>query len=397
MYTGRIYPSGAFSVGRKRPSKSQGLGDYFRGGSYEEWVKKKHDALMRMVARGRIEKGHVPGPIKYKPSPGGDPPLLWKEGIDRVKSQAERPHGVGLTFDSINANYNSRWGGFPVPPRKSPLSLDLTTLSYCRAGKKRRGLNGLTKVGKRSIREGGYLLTKFYGRTNLAFYTCTCPYSDADMVHVFSKNINIIIKRYFERLRRAYARLGEEFDYVCGIEIQPTRMHRCDIVAMHIHYICNAKSIGASRKWLMTFEELRAIWHDVVYNACGFEINSKVSVDGSGVEHDASSYLMKYMSKGKDDIEKAEELVPGVVPGRWYSLNNRLRKLIKAETVVMTSGRGADFWHFCRTNQGDDSLFYKNEMVVLEGYGDKGHFVVGYYGCFNNNCKEALTEYWRTS
>jgi hypothetical protein len=365
LYVGKIYPSGSFSAGRKPPTKDTGGLNKKVG---VEWSQRT----------SRV--------ITY--TEGGQQVTL-SEWVYFYNEETQTPSRGRLSPEEVQA-YHLR-----QKEQSSSSPIDLTTVSYCRK-KQRRGLKGLTKNGRVAIREGGYILTSKYGKRRLGFYTLTCPYRDNDLVHTFSSNLSLILKRYFERVKRLYARRGEDFDYVCGIEVQAKRQRTYGHVALHLHYVCNGR-YSRRHQWVCTFDELKDIWHDCIYNVVGVRPDCKSAVDGTEVQYDAAAYVMKYVSKGRDDIESAESICPGVCPGRWYSLNNSLRLSIKKSTIRLAGEVGSDFWYFLFTHTDNKDLLYSCNHIYIN---EDGYFVpllVGMSGRFNNNCKEELTKLWATS
>lgn len=392
---GRIFPSGRFSVG-KVPKHDETRSDKkLRDKSGDAYEIRTTDTSCYDSDGNKIilkSEKFFYNLTKQCPSRGIPPN---PEFYNAQESSDVKPLGdplVGLTGEDECAtrDYGS---GESSPHDKTDGTLGLTTLSYCR---KRRGLHGLTKRGRLSIREGAYLLKRKYGRRGLGFFTLTCPYSRNEDVHRFSQNLPVIMKRYFEGVKRLYERKGLEFFYVGVIEIQTRRMLKYDSVALHVHYVCNLYADACNKKYACTFEELRSIWHRCIRNVCGADITYKCSVDGKRVTHDPGAYLAKYFSKGGGDIDAAEEVCPGVAPGRWYTLSNNLRGWLKREIVHLTGDKAYEAWSFIVAHRHDREVIYAYYEVTIRMA--EGHnYLCGVSGSFNTKCKDDLTEIWRTS
>ena len=120
-----------------------------------------------------------------------------------------------------------------VPPPEAPdyLGLSLLPISHRVAlgladpPKKRsqEGLNGITKQGARTVRNGAFLLEQKYGQKHLTFLTCTLPLIEDSAEYNAGREWAEIIRIFNQAITRLLKAAGLPPSYVGCTEIQEIR------------------------------------------------------------------------------------------------------------------------------------------------------------------------------
>lgn len=209
--------------------------------------------------------------------------------------------------------------------------------------KKRYGLSGISRGGRIKVREGSYLLHQLYGR-GLGFYTLTCPYTTEPLIYEFNRNINLILKRYFEMIKRAIP-VDSRYLYVSVLELQESRYLEGKGFAMHVHYLMPCYFPGTTR-FLFSADELRAFWYRACNNCIGGEPDVSAAIDAVVVRKSASGYISKYMSKGGRLQSEVAAVAPCQIPKQWWSMSSLMRKVLKRSTLSLHPETAEHlFWH----------------------------------------------------
>lgn len=225
--------------------------------------------------------------------------------------------------------YCYRFSREVVPP------LGLSAVPNYHNEAKKHGLKGITSLGRESVKESAFLLERRY-RKRLGFYTLTCPYTDAESIYLYNKNISYIQRSYFQELKREFERKGCTWSYVSVLEIQTGRFDSTGVPALHIHYISPCYLPG-SWEFILDAQTLRNTWQRVLRNTIGRLADCSASLDSQVVNKSAAGYLAKYMSKGGDSFEFLAQNAPDQFPSQWWSTSRNVRKALKECTVVLPS------------------------------------------------------------
>jgi len=225
-----------------------------------------------------------------------------------------------------------------------PPKLGLASVqNYHKPRARKHGLRGISKGGRDRVREGAYLLERRFGR-KLGFYTLTCPYTDAQSIYSYNKNIAYIQRSYFQEIKRAYARNGCAFSYVSVLEIQEERFQRSGEPVLHIHYIANCY-LPNSYTFVLSADTYRDIWGRVLANCLGGGVSVSASVDASVVRSSAVGYISKYMGKGGAGVEFLGQVDDSQIPSRWWSMSRQVKRCIRETTVPLGSAICSYFMH----------------------------------------------------
>lgn len=217
-----------------------------------------------------------------------------------------------------------------VPPK---LGLGSESSRVCR----KYGLNGITSYARKMVRNGGHVLDKAYGGQYNRFMkmgTLTLPsYSHEDMKSICT-HWSDIVRKFFQKLKRIYARHRYPFHYVCVTEIQPGRLRERHEVGLHLHFLYVAIRLGRG-KWVLHHDTVRQKWRETIGSYLGQDTESQnPNYRCESVSSSSAAYLSKYMSKGGEEVQQVlHEFGKEWLPSQWWSMDNITRKCIKAHTI----------------------------------------------------------------
>lgn len=272
----------------------------------------------RLSPSGRLSIGYVP---------------LSRRRVDDVRYEANR----GRWVYSLRCHWHYLHGLRSEVVAREEVSekLGLSVVPNCRNEDSRRyGLGGMTSCGRNRVYDGAYLLHRAYAR-RLGFYTLTCPYTDVESIYLYNKNINYIVRSYFEEIKRAYERVSAPWAYVSVLEYQDGRYERTGVPVLHIHYVAPCYRPN-STEWVVTADEIRTIWLRVCKRVCAYDVSPNASVDAQVVKTSAANYLAKYLGKGGRTVAYLASICPDQVPRRWWSVSKNVRDAIKLHTVIIS-------------------------------------------------------------
>lgn len=210
----------------------------------------------------------------------------------------------------------------------APAKLGLSTPSNCHNQKVRKyGLRGITSRARTFVKESAFVLQRRYGR-RLGFYTLTCPYTDEQSIYLYNRNINYIVRSYFQEMKREYERQGCRWSYIAVIEIQTERYDNSGVPALHIHYISPCYVSGKT-SFVLTSNEIRDIWGRVLANTMGRRADCSASVDSQVIHKSAAGYIAKYLSKGTSCVSFLAVNCPDQLPSQWWSCSSNVRAATK--------------------------------------------------------------------
>ncbi len=252
------------------------------------------------------------------------------------------PPPLNLTNEKYQSQYSAKVypnGEFTVgyvPKRKNEENPPSRFISSPKSEqvKKVYGTNGITSYGRRSLRNGVYLLKRRYTNKNLGFYTATLPSVSIPFLKKLIANWKDITHRFFQELRREAERLGiEDFDYVYAIEIQEKRSRSAGLPIPHIHWVAPAFMLN-SRKFIFSANKIRDIWARTVSHYIGTGFNYEASIDSRLIKKDVERYLSKYISKSSTKNVQDFSNASGIVfASRYWGISKRLQELYLSKIV----------------------------------------------------------------
>lgn len=246
--------------------------------------------------------------------------------------------------------------------RFAPKGLGSSKVFNSATGRSPRGSTGLTRHGKRLVRNGVAILEQAYGKDCMSFFTGTFPaMSDEDAASVvdnWAKGLNNFCKKVQRRL--------EKFKccklLVGCIEVQEKRRQRTGEHGLHLHMIFHGRRKG--RSWALAPKQIQKIWEQSwkPYLTGVYDWNAATNIQR--IVRSASAYLSKYMSKGLQNqalrSSETREEIPLVAS--WYVCSKSLRKWIETNTW-----RGFDCGEYIKQILAEHSrdVIFNNVVVKL--------------------------------
>lgn len=246
--------------------------------------------------------------------------------------------------------------------------------SYLGKVKSRRGSKGLTRKGKRYVREGSYLMESVFGVKRLGFYTITIPSCNFDEAWEVAFNWTKIYKYFFKLLRNKIREVSDEPIYYLGVsENQSSRSAKDNIPYYHLHFICPC-FIGRSSRFILPANTLRQLWRQALTNfvpsLAGAEFGA--SVDCQVLRKSAAGYLSKYFSKGSDLTS-----IPSIcIPPSWYYSSRELNELFKNTCRRLEHRRAAELMDALPI----DYLVSHYDYILTKDSNSSLEFIRGIYG-----------------
>lgn len=205
-----------------------------------------------------------------------------------------------------------------------------------------KGRKGITGYGARCVRNGCHLLEKRYGRSRLAMVTPTLP-NVPEYLGYWVLQWHELVRKYLQEVSRELKRKDAPLELIGVTEIHPKRSVNQGYAIPHLHFIHVAWSgyratKNAKRDWYITADRHREMWQSILINEVkrlGI-YNPEIPVplprvNTELVRKSAEGYLGKYMSKGKESLQKLQE--KGVdmygLPSQWWTCSKKLRAVIK--------------------------------------------------------------------
>lgn len=245
------------------------------------------------------------------------------------------------------------------------------------SSQKKRGVygrHGITKFGRRFVKNACILLQRKYGRKRLGFATATLPSMDRDTCSRINGRISDITRRFYQKIKRKYQKRGSKFIYVGCIEVQEKRFGDTGIPALHLHFVFVAKDSLYSGYTLNT-KDFYTAWNEsvnqVLINSGGTPImgygGHKGSVKLEPIRSSAAAYLGKYLSKGCEVVKDMQERGFEEFPKQWWTACMQTKKMYKESIICMDANfASALFYHleyFLEENQVTWAQFVDVEIA----------------------------------
>lgn len=304
LYRARVFPNGEFGVGRV-PARSKSARD-------------------KLIDNKKIVDGVL---------------------VETLPRCHELPDGTKL-YDA-NDKY------------ESPSSVNLAYLSNHHEGIKRRyGAKGLTANGKRSIRNGCFLLQRAVRPgQKLCMATLTVPSLPMECMKHLNDNWGDVVRRYFQKIKRLCKKQGHSFEYVGCTEIQPSRFANTGVPALHLHYCYRSVFLRSRGVYVVPFSLVRLYWksaiREVVSRFAPLEAHRLESwipnFRNEEVSKNAGAYMSKYISKADEQLtEVVAACGEEYLPRQWWYISARLRESIVRNTSEFSCVLAERLLSLCR-------------------------------------------------
>jgi hypothetical protein len=246
-----------------------------------------------------------------------------------------------------------------------PLKLGIGAKSSQPRG--RYGKKGITGYGRKMVRNAGTVIQhSVEGRYNrkMCMGTVTLPSYSPETMKRICTHWGDIIRVFFQRIRRRYARYRYDFTYTSVSEIQPARYTSTGEVGLHLHFLFVAIRLGRG-KWVLPHSVVRQYWEETIKNYLGQgEMSQHPNYRCDIVNKSAAGYLGKYLSKGGDQVKQVlEEQGEEYLPSQWWNMDNRTRKCIHRHTIV-SQGAEADMLLSICTHDMKEYYRYKRTVTL---------------------------------
>ena len=253
--------------------------------------------------------------------------------------------------------------------------------------KKRYGTHGLTSNGKRSIRNGCFLLQRALAPgQKLCMATLTVPSLPMDCMRRLNDNWGDVVRRYFQKIKRLCKKQGYSFEYVGCTEIQPSRFANTGVVALHLHYCYRSVFLRSKGAYVIPFSLVRLCWKAAIREVLarfapleGYKLESWTpNFRNEEVATNAGAYMSKYISKADEQLDEAiatcgEECLPR----QWWYISAGLRRSIADNTSEFSSHLAERLLSYCRK---PDPLVIEYVYSVEIDTPSNGARIVGYGG-----------------
>lgn len=385
QFTGKVYPDKSFSIGIV-PRKKKKIADK----SYDREYTQQFDSFTEIHKSYKgleFEKVEwLDGRVKPNTNEISTEYEVYRRSV--VDCPTGRLYQTCLMSD-INIPFLDNWIELDARFNKS---------SESSQSSKNYGLNGITRFGRRMVKNGAVLLEKKYGIGRLGFITATIPTFDQVTIGVIASNWSEVTRRFFQKLKRHLERLNLPLEIVCCTEIQEKRFRRDGVVAPHLHFIYVCKQQTHEKKFNILACLLRRYWRDsvmqVVKKECGLpnqHVSFSASIDAQVIRKSAAAYLGKYISKGGEILQELiEKGFEEHFPKQWWTASKVMKAMIKDSIIRLDS----DCCNFMFYNLGnciaDGWLSWCNFVDVETKPGE--YMTVGCVGVFSEEYYDNLLE-----
>ena len=208
---------------------------------------------------------------------------------------------------------------------------------------KRYGKHGITRLGRRMVKNGAVLLERKYKISRLGFATATLPNYSRRILHILSRDWHEVTRRFFQKVKRFQEKMGCPTEMVSCTEIQPKRFRKTGVVAPHIHYIYICKTKSHSKKFTIIASLFRRYWKESVEQVIALhdgyvseKADFNASIDCQIIKKSAAAYLGKYMSKGGEILEEIDEKgLTAFLPKQWWTATAGMKKMVKNAIITL--------------------------------------------------------------
>jgi hypothetical protein len=222
-------------------------------------------------------------------------------------------------------------------PAQTGEPLDSSKLTNSHRAK--RGEKGITKYGRRMVRNGAFVLQDRFGRRRLSFLTLTLPGMTDEQIREACEKWSEITRVFFQWITRQLKAAGLPTMYVAVTEVQERRATREMRPPLHLHMVFVGRAGGGS--WCLSPMDVRQAWQRAVRkqlksftDALDFSSAENIQM----VRKSAETYLGKYMSKGAELIASWQSMFESFpIPHTWWNCSLAMKRTIARLTYIMPS------------------------------------------------------------
>lgn len=213
-------------------------------------------------------------------------------------------------------------------------SIDLTdALNSHKTPRAPRGSGGFTSLGKRSVRNGAYIMQRMFGKQNIAFLTLTIPGGPAE-TEAIAADWSQVIREFHRWLRYHLKEAGLSQWYVGVTEVQEKRCSRDGGMPLHLHVVFQCRKHRSWKGYPIDIRDIKDEWRRILSRRLERpeELEWGGCADIQPIRHNAEHYLSKYLSKGSKRDEVGDSTDNCKLPSAWWTCHDGLRKYIRRES-----------------------------------------------------------------
>lgn len=342
--------------------------------------------------------------------PSGDFSLGWKSTAtdERVETDIwedwhrtgslKIPRGWSYGFYGLPSPPEAVWWHSLCPDHKTMLlelggALNLTKGSNSHTGETgqaKRGQLGITGFGRKMVKSAATMLQAMPNQ-RLTFATVTMPTLEPSLRRELALSWAELVRQLLQWLSRQLESQGLPAIVVSVSEVQPKRLQAKNEGYLHLHLVW--PNHWAQRgNWAVSAKKCRAWCEEFLARRGLLPEGAWVNVNTQEVEKTAAGYLGKYMSKGGEVLAGfAADNGWDAVPATWWNMTKPARDMVKAALLEGTTVGAILEQVIDYTFDSDDfSGYWALHHVDLERDGILK--TVGWYGVLKKDAADSLRE-----
>jgi hypothetical protein len=245
-----------------------------------------------------------------------------------------------------------------------PMGLSDATNSH--KPRTKRGQGGITSLGKRKVRSACALLDKSFRRRCATLGTCTIPGVTDQETEILDDNWSEIVRQFMQEIKRQLERRGcKNLEYVLVSEIQENRYRVHKVVGLHIHFLIQGRN-KPSDPWAISKEDLRRIWQRIIENFLKRPVDCSAATRVESPRKSLGKEMGKYISKGSKITSQLKRDGKGhLLPSSYWGMSRSLSQRVDQATVKLTGDDA--YWFLSSLNDFGAGIVYR--QICLEQYG----------------------------
>lgn len=312
---------------------------------------------------------------------------------NRVEDYYERVDGQDIYLGKHTPNEAVELG---ILGQEERATLGLSNATILRVGRSkpcRKGLNGLTSLGKLQIVNAALRLQKEIGKPRLGLLTLTLPSLPITLLEKLKAvDYKALEKSIYAWLTRKLERAGLKDLGFCGVvEIQGKRFKETGFPYPHWHFICPIKKFvgrgGTTHNpWLFDLKSMSSEFETIVthwatklataYNLYSFAWMQsfrdttktfKCSVDLHPCRKDAARYISKYATKGSEIASMQSKCLTHLVPLKWWYVTRALKKRVLSKIIKVVGDVAAHIFLDLRDLLRSKFVYWYRYLETTEG------------------------------
>lgn len=229
------------------------------------------------------------------------------------------------------------------------------------------GQKGITSYGKKMVRSGAVILQNEWGKERTGFATLTLPPLSESAMFVACTFWADMVRCFFQEFRRHQLRVGGDTRYVCVTEIQESRFRTRGEIGLHLHFVYKARHEARGTNWLISANWCRDTWRRILANRLA-DVCADIPLPRCElklVRKSASGYLGKYMSKGAKICADITKSMPTLdLPSQWWSVSSQVRSDIKERILGLASLPAYTLWAWADNASAHPQIYFAKPVEI---------------------------------